>query len=326
MRLRALVVVLTALSLGYVAVAVRLPYLAIEPGRAIDVLPRIRVDGTSDGGPGAILSTDVVLRQLAPLDLVGAWLDPDVEVIPEELFVREDGTFQEEARSAREQMASSKVTAAAAALRLVAGYPRSRGLGALVEAVTSGCDADGKLRPGDVILAIDGDPVRSNRDAGERLAAIPSGTTVTLRVDGDGGDGVADVAVVREPCGGSTEPLVGVALMPNLPVAVTIASGEVGGPSAGLAFALGVCDLLTPGDLTGGRIVAATGAILARGRVLPVGGIPQKMRAAEAAGATVFLVPRGNLRAALAVETSMTVLPVGSLAEALAALDGQPVG
>lgn len=325
MRPRPLVAIGVALALGIAAASIRLPYLAVEPGRAIDVLPRIEVEGAVRDTAGAILSTDVVLRELDPLGLVRAWLDPYAVVVPTSTYVPPTSSFEEQGDVGLAQMASSKVDAAAAALRLVAGYPRNRGRGVLVEAVTAGCDAVGKLAPGDVVLAIDGATVRSVVAAGERIAAVPSGGTVAFRVLRDGGAG-ATVDVVREPCGGSTEPLVGVALVANLPVDVAIASGEVGGPSAGLAYALGICDLLTPGDLTGGRIVAATGAIGLRGRVRPVGGIPQKMRAAEEAGATVFLVPRGNLRDALAVETSMEVVPVRSLAEAVAALAGEPVG
>lgn len=324
MRPRSLLAIGVALALGAAAASIRLPYLAVEPGRAIDVLPRIQVEGAVRDTAGAILSTDVVLRELDPLGLVRAWLDPDAVVVPTSTYVPPTSTFEEQGDVGLAQMASSKVDAAAAALRLVAGYPRNRGRGVLVEAVTAGCDAAGKVAPGDVVLAIDGAIVRSVVAAGARIEEVPSGGTVTFRVLRD--DAEEEVAVVRAPCGGSTEPLVGVALVANLPVDVTIASGEVGGPSAGLAYALGICDLLTPGDLTGGRIVAATGAIGIRGRVRPVGGIPQKLRAAEEAGATVFLVPRGNLRAALAVETSMEVVPVRTLAEAVAALAGEPVG
>ena len=102
------------------------------------------------------------------------------------------------------------------------------------------------------------------------------------------------VDLVREPCGDSAKPLVGVRMINSFPFDVQISSGEIGGPSAGLMWALGLYDLLTPGDLTGGRTIAGTGQIALDGTVIPIGGIEEKLTAAADAGATVFLVPAGQ--------------------------------
>ena len=130
-------------------------------------------------------------------------------------------------------------------------YPRQHGDGVLVESVVSGCAADGELYPGDRILAIEGEQVDTWREASRAIEAAPSGATLAfdLSVDGE----PESVDLVREPCGGSEDPLVGVSLINSFPFDVEISSGEIGGPSAGLMWALGLYDLLTPGDLTGRR-------------------------------------------------------------------------
>ncbi|MEU4689967.1 S16 family serine protease [Actinoplanes sp. NPDC023714] len=96
---------------------------------------------------------------------------------------------------------------------------------------------------------------------------------------------------------------------------------EIGGPSAGLMFTLGIIDKLTPQDLTGGRIIAGTGAVGDTGAVNPIGGIPQKLRGAEAAGAQLFLVPEGNCTEALRnVRPGLTMARVATVEEALTAV------
>ena len=109
------------------------------------------------------------------------------------------------------------------------GYPKDHGDGVLVESVVTGCAADGELFPGDRILSIDGAPTDSYRQAqpGDR-GAPSSGSTLTfdLSVDGD----PETVDLVREPCGDSAEPLVGVRMIDSFPFDVQISSGEIGGP------------------------------------------------------------------------------------------------
>jgi Lon-like protease len=127
------------------------------------------------------------------------------------------------------------------------------------------------------------------------------------------------VSVAR--CAGSHRPLIGVLPVENFPFDVSIESGEIGGPSAGLMWALGLYDLLTPADLTDGRTVAGTGTIDLDGAVGPVGGVHHKILAAERAGADLFLVPEGNLAEAEDVRAEMALVPVSSFAEALGALE-----
>jgi PDZ domain-containing protein len=112
------------------------------------------------------------------------------------------------------------------------------------------------------------------------------------------------------------------------PFSVSISVGDIGGPSAGLMFALGLIDKITPDDLTGGRFIAGTGEIEANGTVEPIGGIQQKMTGARAAGATIFLTPAANCADATgaAVPAGMRLIKVSSLAGAIAALDALKAG
>src|SRR5439155_26486696 len=112
-------------------------------------------------------------------------------------------------------------------------------------------------------------------------------------------------------------PIIGVNLVLNLPFSIGIDADGIGGPSAGLMWTLGIIDLITPGELTGGRTIAGTGTIGLDGRVGPIGGIEQKVVAAERAGAKVFFAPADEAASARAVVSGMTVVPVKTLQDAL---------
>ena len=125
------------------------------------------------------------------------------------------------------------------------------------------------------------------------------------------------------------EPEIGVYLVESFtfPFTVSISVGDIGGPSAGMMFALGLIDKITPDNLTGGRFIAGTGEIEANGTVEPIGGIQQKMAGARAAGATIFLTPAANCSdTAGAVPAGLRLIKVSSLAGAIAALDALKAG
>jgi PDZ domain-containing protein len=114
----------------------------------------------------------------------------------------------------------------------------------------------------------------------------------------------------------------------DFPVDVQIDTGDVGGPSAGLAFTLTILDELSPGDLTGGDEIAVTGTIESDGTVGPIGGVAQKAVAARRAGARLFIVPRAEAAVARSHADGMRVAAVRDLDDALAALErsgGEPL-
>jgi PDZ domain-containing protein len=266
--------------------------------------------------------TSVRYTRLTGFDMLLAWLDPDRAIVARSVLYPDGEDVQVERERAISQMDSSKLDASAVVLKTLEGYPKDHGDGVLVENVVTGCAADGELFPGDRILSIDGTPTDSYRQASRAIEAAPSGSTLTfdLSVDGD----PETVDLVREPCGDSAKPLVGVGMINSFPFDVQISSGEIGGPSAGLMWALGLYDLLTPGDLTGGRTIAGTGQIALDGTVIPIAGIEEKLTAAADAGATVFLVPEGNMEAAKASGGhGLELVPVATFDDALAYLDGR---
>jgi PDZ domain-containing protein len=266
--------------------------------------------------------TSVRFTRLTGVGVLLAWLDPDRAVIARDVVYPEGEDVGQEHERAISQMDSSKLDASAVVMRELEGYPKEHGDGVLVESVVPGCAADGRLFPGDRILSIDGTEVDTYAAARRAIRATPSGATLTFDLSVDGTPETA--RLVRQPCGGIERPLVGVSMINSFPFDVSIASGDIGGPSAGLMWALGLYDLLTPGDLTGGRTIAGTGQIGVDGTVFPINGIQEKIAAAADAGATVFLVPEDNLKAAReGGDHGLQLVPVSTFDDALAHLEGR---
>jgi PDZ domain-containing protein len=301
---------------------VYLPWYAIGPGPARAVEPLIRFeDRTRYESEGRFVLTSVRLTQLTGLGVLLAWIDPDRSVVSRDLLFAPGEDRQQERVRSISQMDSSKLDATSVVLEHLTDYPKEHGDGVLVERVVAGCAADGELFPGDRILSIGGTQVDSYREAKRAIEAAPSGASLTFDLSVDGEPETA--RLVREPCGGSQEPLVGVSMINSFPFDVSISSGGIGGPSAGLMWALGLYDLLTPGDLADGRTVAGTGEIGLDGSVLPISGIGEKLAAADGAGAEIFLVPQGNLEEARRVgDHGLELIPIGSFDEAVAYLEG----
>jgi PDZ domain-containing protein len=311
-------VLLIAVAFG--AGWVPLPYFSLGPGPARDVAPLIHVDGARTyGSSGRLVMTTIRFTQVTALGAVVAWINPEQAVVGEETVYPPGLSPSEEEQRAISQMDQSKIDAAAVALSEVTGYPRKHGPGALVELVGTDCPADGRLFPGDQIVQIDGERVDSRREASKLIDAVPIDEPIEFRVEADGE--AHDVAVKRGPCPGVEEPVIGIVLVASFPFDITIESGDVGGPSAGLMWAVGLYDLLTPGDLTRGRTIAGTGAIDLDGRVGPIGGIVDKVVAARDANADVMLVPRADFHELRDVDTGdLTLIPVSTFDEAVKAL------
>ncbi|MFN2543633.1 MAG: PDZ domain-containing protein [Actinomycetota bacterium] len=298
---------------------VRLPYYSEGPGPARDVEPLIRVSGHERFQSGGhLILTTVSFRTLNVYQAIGAWLDPVRSIVSQDVFIAPGETQQQADQRSLSEMDESKIDAAFVVLSRLTRYPKEHGAGVLVESVFPGCPASGRLFPGDRIDRVDGQRIGSIDDFNVLLHRLPVARRV--RLHGEAGGEAFDVTVTRKRCAGSKRPLIGIAPVATFPFDITISSGDIGGPSAGLMWALGLYDLLTPGDLTGGRTVAGTGVIEPRGEVGPIGGVGDKIAAAAAAGADVFLVPKGNLQEAREAGGDLPLVPVGSFGQALAAL------
>ena len=317
-----------------VAVIAPVPYVALTPGPTLNTLGSLsgkqliqvtghrtyRPSGNLNmvtvsfiGGPGTHFNIFAALR---------AWLSPHDAVVPSsEIFTPGDSP-QQVARQDTEEMANSQETATAAALcQLKIGFKTID----TVQATIKGMPAASVLRAGDVITAVDGTPVSCRADAGTLVKERKAGAPVQLTILRHG----RTIRVRLTTADVQGQPEIGVYLVESFtfPFSVTIRVGNIGGPSAGLMFALGLIDKITPDDLTGGRFIAGTGEIEANGTVEPIGGIQQKMAGARAAGATIFLTPAANCpNTAGAVPAGMRLIKVSSLAGAIAALDALKAG
>jgi len=191
--------------------------------------------------------------------------------------------------------------------------------------VQAGMPAAGVLHKGDVITAVDGKPVTCKTPTGTLIKARAPGAAVVLTVDRNGV--THDFRLKTASAGGKAVVGIGVLESYRFPFQVKISVGDIGGPSAGLMFALGIIDKLTPGNLTGGRFIAGTGEIAANGAVSPIGGIQQKMAGARAAGATIFLTPAANCPdTAGAVPQGLRLVKVSTLAGAMRDLKALSAG
>ncbi len=320
------VVALVLLGGLFMAANVPLPYYAEGPGPAREVVPLIDLGGTRTYQPaGKLVMTTVRFEQLTPAYAVRAWLDPALSVVHRDVVYQPGLDVAEERERSLSEMDQSKIDAAYVVLSMLTDYPRERGRGALIEAAQVTCPAGGKLFAGDVILAIDGEPIGSSREASRVIGGTPAGEPLEFRVRA--ADETHDIEVTKRRCTDDAgtpvgDPLVGVALVNQFPIDVAISSGDVGGPSAGLMFALGMYDLMTPGELTAGDTVAGTGTIDLEGNVGPIGGIRDKVVAAQRAGATVFLVPAANMGELDGLDLDgIQLIEVATFADAVADLE-----
>lgn len=308
------------------ALQLSLPYYSVSPGDARQVNDLIRVPKDRRFPPrGQVLLSTVSLSQVSALEAFLGWLDPETDVLPEDRVLGETPRrrFTEENLA---MMDESKQVAVVVALRRV-GFPvPEQGKGGLVVRVEDGSPAQRRLAQGEVITGVDGRPTALSQEVVEGIRAHKPGEAVRLEVTGlDGATRVEEVSLAGRPdrAGG----FLGVVLRTkeqkfDFPFDVTIDSGPIGGPSAGLAFTLGLIDVLTTGELTGGKRVAVTGTIEMDGRVGDVGGVVQKTAAVRASKAEYFLVPPGEYDEAVAhAGRSLRVVKVATLDEAIAALD-----
>jgi Lon-like protease len=221
-----------------------------------------------------------------------------------------------------QQMASSQETATAAALtELHIPYQTP----VVVIATEPGSPASKSLKAGDVIIAVDGRPVTGATSLSSLITSHPAGTVLQVEVQRSGK--TMTLPVKSESSNGT--PVIGVSVEQEykFPFTVDISVGNIGGPSAGMMFALGIIDKLTKDNLTGGKFIAGTGEITASGQVGAIGGIQQKMVAARSAGATIFLTPAGNcVNTAGAVPSGLRLVKVATLTQAVDDLEAIKAG
>lgn len=336
---------LMLIALLCVGVFIPVPYSEMSPGPTVNTL------GEHDGEPvlniagrktypadGHLNMTTVRVTgadyRMNLVEAVYGWLAHDSKVVPHETLYPDGKTEEESTQENAEEFSQSQESAKVAALEAL-DIPVSSWV--IVATVVKGSPAEGKLHAGDVIKAVDGTAVKEPADVAELVTEHKPGEDVVFTIVPAKEQAAAEKEK-REPAkiekvtittatsddAGEKRAIVGISAGTDhtFPFSIDIKLADVGGPSAGLMFALGIYDKLTPGDLTGGAFVAGTGTIDDDGKVGPIGGIEMKTVGARDKGAEYFLTPADNCAsAARDTPEGLTLVKVSTIDDALGALE-----
>lgn len=316
------------------------PYVIRQPGPALNALGDvsleegadpvsvIKIDGAESYEPESgklyVMTVNVAgnpSHQPNWFEAFSSYLSPERDVLPIEEYYPQGGSAEKVDEENRQLMRSSQDEAIAAAL-INQGYEVKQH--PLISEVMEDGPAAGALRPGDLLLSANGEPLS---DAPSLIDFLQRNgeQEATFRVQRDGSETEVRITPRITEIAGNSAPRIGVSAATRyaFPIDVSIELGNVGGPSAGLIFSLSIIDKLTPDELTRGHNIAGTGTITADGQVGRIGGIRQKLFAAERAEARGFILPAENCAEALSGEVpdDFRLYAVTSLDEALAAVD-----
>ncbi|MBK4347366.1 YlbL family protein [Lacisediminihabitans changchengi] len=330
-----LVLLVLAIIAGIALATVPTPYVIEQPGPVFNTLGTVQNDGKAvplieipgqktyaTSGALDLLTVNLLGDRQSPpswFEVAQAWFDPSKAVVPIDSVYPEGETVEQSNKQSAVDMQNSQKDAVAAALTQL-GYPLTGTLN--VEGFSPDSPSKGALQNGDEILAVNG--TKTDTVAGLRsvIAKTGAGVPVEVSIRRKGADSTVSVTPALSSDDGKT-PILGIypSISYTFPFEVKIQLENVGGPSAGQMFALGIIDKLTPGKLNGGAKVAGTGTIDAEGDVGPIGGIRQKLYGARDAGATYFLAPKSNCNEVTGhVPSGIRVFAVTTLDDSLAAL------
>ncbi|MEU6506716.1 PDZ domain-containing protein [Streptomyces sp. NPDC046942] len=335
---------LMLIALLCAGVLIPVPYAEMSPGPTVNTLgehdgePVLQINGhkTYEASGHLNMTTVRVTSADFRMNLVEAvygWLDPDTKIVPHDTLYPNGTTEEQSTQQNAEEFSQSQESAKVAALKEL-GIPVKSWV--IVSTVVKDSPAEGKLHAGDVIKAVDGTAVKQPSDVATLVTKHKAGQNVVFTVVPAKDQAAAekahktatatqDVTLTTKASddSGPKRAIVGISAGTDhtFPFTIDIKLADVGGPSAGLMFALGIYDKLTPGDLTGGKFVAGTGTIDDNGTVGPIGGVEMKTVGAREKGAQYFLTPADNCAAA-AKDTpdGLTLVKVKTIGDALGAL------
>ncbi|AKJ10921.1 PDZ/DHR/GLGF domain-containing protein [Streptomyces incarnatus] len=335
---------LMLIALLCAGVLIPVPYAEMSPGPTVNTLgdhdgePVLQISGhptyPTDGNLN--MTTVRVTSADFRMNLVQAvygWLDPDTKIVPHDTLYPNGTTEEQSSQQNAEEFSQSQESAKVAALKEL-GVPVKSWV--IVSTVVKGSPAEGRLHAGDVIKAVDGTAVKQPSDVAKFVTRHKPGQNVVFTVVPAKEQAAAEkahrtatrtqdvtITTATSHDTGGKRAIVGISAGTDhtFPFTIDIKLADVGGPSAGLMFALGIYDKLTPGSLTGGKFVAGTGTIDDNGTVGPIGGVEMKTVGARDRGAQYFLTPADNCAAA-AKDTpgGLTLVRVKNIGDALDAL------
>lgn len=316
------------LALVIAALVLPVPFVKLAPGPTFNVIGDvdgeevISIRGTTTYPTSGALDMTTVRESGGPrggltfFEAVGSWFNPDDAVVPRELIYPDDISGEEVRQRNAALFSTSESDAIAAAMNYL-NLPLTTEI--VVTAVVSDAPADGVFEARDEILTVDGEQVQAPSDVVDAIRGAAVGTEFEFEVRRGGENKKLTVASADNPTNAGS-PYIGISVgeLYSADFDIDFTLQDVGGPSAGLMFATGIVDKLTPEDLNGGEIVAGTGTITPSGEIGPIGGIRQKLAGARVAGAELFLMPVQHCAEAQGhIPDGLTVVPVSTLNQAI---------
>lgn len=338
-RRRWLQVLVTLAVLAVLGWVIPVPYFVVSPGSAMQVEPMVKVQGIRPDETGAFYLTTVSMKEGNVWTYLLAKYGTDGGLIPKQEILSPGENSSEYFQRQEEIMRTSQDNAVIAAFHQVGRPVSVQLLGVKILRVVKGTPAEKVLKENDLIQAVDRQPVQTAEQLMQALKWRHPGEQVHLRVVRNSKVTEETVTLTRlQVLPGKTQVGIGIVPVTDRVVktrpAVSLNTGDIGGPSAGLMFSLEIVNQLTHGDLTKGYRIAGTGTISPDGHVGQIGGVQYKVVAAEREGATYFFVPKdiapGDTNEVTALATvkrlklHMKVVPVATLQEAIRFLNRLP--
>ncbi|MEH0418663.1 YlbL family protein [Streptomyces sp. B21-083] len=335
---------LMLIALLCAGVFITVPYSELSPGPTVNTLgdhggePVLQISGRKTYATTGHLNMTTVRVTSADykmnlVEAVYGWLSHDNKVVPHDTLYPDGKTEEQSTQENAEEFSQSQESAKVAALDKL-GVPVQSWV--IVATVVKGSPSEGVLHAGDVIKAVDGTAVKVPTDVAKLVTKHKAGEKVVFTIVPAAEQAAAEkanraatkarditITTTRSDDENAERAIVGISAGTDhtFPFTIDIKLADVGGPSAGLMFALGIYDKLTPGSLTGGKFVAGTGTIDDDGVVGPIGGIEMKTVGARDKGAQYFLTPADNCAAAASdTPDGLTLVKVGTIGDALNAL------
>jgi Lon-like protease len=309
---------LVAGALALVAWNIELPYLAFSSGPVSDAADAVVAEEVDVFPPnGELLMLTVVSQDVNLFEALIAGFDPTIDLVRKEAYRQPDESDDAYRRRVLAQMDDSQQRAITVALGHL-GYEMVP-IDVLITDLNQDAPSAEVLQIGDAVNSLDGSEIVSGTDLTDALAGHSPGDVVEVGITREGTEKTIDVELVARPDDPESA-MIGITVgqLTEPPFPLSLESGSVGGPSAGMMHTLAIVDTLTRGELTGGHVIAGTGTIQYDGSVGSIGGIRQKVVGAEAAGAEFILVPAGNYEEALTAERkAIEIVPVANIDEAL---------
>lgn len=334
---------LVLIALLCAGVLIKVPYAEMSPGPTVNTLgkidgePVLEIAGRKTYKTSGNLNMTTVRVTGADYNMnlveaVYGWLGHDSLVVPHDTLYPDGKTEQQSTQENAEEFSQSQESAKVAALTEL-GIPVSSRV--VVSTVIKDSPSQGRLHAGDVIKAVDGTAVKQPKDVAKLVTrhkpgqdvtftVIPAKTAAAAEKAGKEPEGTEKITLTTEKAPKENRAIVGIQAGTDhtFPFEIDIKLADVGGPSAGLMFSLGIIDKLTPAQLTGGKFIAGTGTIDEKGKVGPIGGINMKLVGARNAGARYFLTPDQNCKAAASdTPDGLTLVRVKTIDDAKKSLD-----